>query len=108
MGRSSHVSFARAVPIALLLALAAPAVARADATITVTGTAPHKTLTFTVNDALDHHTSATADNHLVVDDTGALGVGAGGCALTTAQSVDCGPATDFDKVVFVFGPANDR
>jgi len=49
-------------PIALLLALSAPAVAHADATITVTGTAPHKTLTYPVDDALDHRASAAILN----------------------------------------------
>jgi hypothetical protein len=108
MGRSSSLSFARAVPVALLLALAAPAVAVADATITVSGTAPHKTLTFTVDDALSHHTSATADDHLVIDDTGLLAVGASGCTLTSVQTADCGPAADFERVLFAFGAADDR
>ena len=102
------MSFARAVPVALLLALAAPAVAHADATITVSGTAPHKTLTFTVNDSLSHHTSATADDHLVIDDTGLLAVGASGCTLTSVQTADCGPAADFEQVTFAFGAADDR
>jgi hypothetical protein len=108
MGRSSSLSFARAVPVALLLTLAAPAVAHADATITVSDTAPHKTLTFTVDDALSHHTSATADDHLVIDDTGLLAVGASGCTLTSVQTADCGPAADFERVLFAFGAADDR
>lgn len=102
------MSFARAVPVALLLALAAPAAARADATLSVTGTAPHKTLTFTVDDALSHHASATADDHLVIDDTGLLAVGASGCTLTNVQTADCGPAGDFERVTFGFGAADDR
>jgi RTX calcium-binding nonapeptide repeat (4 copies) len=108
MGGPANVSLTRALPIALLLALAAPAVAHADATITITGTAPHKTLTFTVNDALSHHTSATADDHLVIDDTGLLAVGASGCTLTSVQTADCGPAADFERVMFAFGAADDR
>jgi hypothetical protein len=108
MGRSSCLSSARAVPVALLLAFAAPGVAHADATITVSGTAPHKTLTFSVNDALSHHTSATADDHLVIDDTGLLAVGPPGCTLTSVQTADCGPAADFERVMFAFGTADDR
>ena len=73
------MSFARAVPIALLLALAAPAAALADATLSVTGAAPNKTLTFTVNDGLGDHLGATADDHLVIDDSRAVPVGGSGC-----------------------------
>jgi hypothetical protein len=100
--------FARAVPIALLLALAAPAVARADATLSVTGTAPHKTLTFTVNDALGDHVGATADDHLVIGDSRAVPVVGSGCTAIDAQTVDCGLAADFERVVFAFGGGDDR
>jgi hypothetical protein len=100
--------FARAVPIALLLALAAPAVADADATLSVTGTAPHKTLTFTVNDALGDHVGAIADDHLVIDDSRAVPVVGSGCTAIDAQTVDCGPAADFERVVFAFGGGDDR
>jgi hypothetical protein len=105
MGRSSNLSFARAVPIALLLALAAPAVAHADATITVTGTAPHKTLTYTVDDALDHSASATVSNgDVVIADS--IGI-ASGCTPVANRSVTCGPAADFERLVFHFGAGDD-
>jgi hypothetical protein len=105
MGRSSHLSFARAVPIALLLALTAPAVAHADASLSVTGSAPHKTLTFTVNDALDHSVLATvATDDLVIVDS--VGVGSG-CAPFANGSVICGPAADFERLVFRFGAGDD-
>ena len=102
------MSFARAVPIAVLLAFAAPAVAHADATLAVTGTAPHKTLTFTVDDALSDHVGAGADGHLVIDDSRAIPVGGSGCTAIDAQTVDCGPAADFERVVFAFGGGDDR
>lgn len=108
MERSSHLPFARAVPIALLLALAAPAAARADATLSASGSAPHKTLTFTVNDALGDHLGATADDHLVIDDSRAVPVGGSGSTAIDAQTVDCGPAADFERVVFAFGEGDDR
>src|SRR5215216_6202581 len=102
MGRSSHLSFARAVPVALLLALAAPAAARADATLMVSGTAPHKTLTFTVNDALDHRTESHLSlGDLVIYDSGIpIAVGASGCTAIVVEMVDCGPVADFERVVF--------
>jgi hypothetical protein len=99
------LSFARAVPVALLLALAAPAMAHADATITVTGTAPHKTLTYTVDDALDHSVLATrATDDLVIADS--VGI-ASGCAPFANGSVICGPAADLDRLVFHFGAGDD-
>jgi hypothetical protein len=109
MGRSSILSFARAVPIALLLALAAPAVARADATLSVTGTAPHKTLTFMVNDALDHHTWASVQSgHLVIEDHAGMTLGASSCTALDALRAACGAAADFDEVVFGFADGNDN
>jgi Ca2+-binding RTX toxin-like protein len=108
MGRSSSLSFARAVPVALLLAFAAPAVAHADATITVTGTAPNKTLTFTVDDALEHHTWASVQSgHVVIEDHGGMTVDGSGCTALDALRVDCGPAADFDEVAFAFAGGND-
>jgi hypothetical protein len=96
---------ARALPVALLLALAAPAVAHANATITVTGTAPHKTLTYTVDDALDHAAQATLSNgDLVIADS--VGI-ASGCTPVDASSADCGPVADLERVVFTFGSGND-
>jgi hypothetical protein len=107
MGRSSHLSFARAVPIALLLALAAPAVARADATVSVTGTAPNKTLTYTVDDALDHMMGVwVASGDIVINDVD-VSVGVSGCATVDRWITRCGPATDFERVVLVFGKGND-
>lgn len=97
--------FARALPIALLLVLAAPAAAQADATLSVTGTAPHKTLTFTVGDALDHTTSATVTSgDLVITDS--IGIPAG-CTDVGANTADCGPAGDLELVAFMFGAGND-
>jgi Ca2+-binding RTX toxin-like protein len=105
MGRSSNVSFARAVPVALLLGLAAPVAARADATITVSGSAPSKTLRFKVNDVGDHSTTATiVSGDLVI--TEATGI-ASGCAQVSAGSANCGPAGDFGRVEFEFSAGND-
>jgi Ca2+-binding RTX toxin-like protein len=93
----------------LLLALAAPAVAHADATITVTGTAPDKTLTFTVHDAQDHATKATVQaDRLVIEDNVGMTVGASGCAPIDTLRVDCGAAADFGEVAFTFGDGSDR
>jgi hypothetical protein len=109
MGRSSHLSFGRAVPVALLLALAAPAVAHADATITVTGTAPNKTLTFTVDDALDHHTWAYMESgDLVIVDYDGMTLGASGCTAIDTLRSDCGVAADFDELTFAFGGGDDH
>jgi hypothetical protein len=106
MGRSSHLSFARAVPIALLLALSAPAAAHADATLSVSGTAPHKTLTYTVDDALDHWVTATVSNgNLVLADS--VGI-ASGCTPVDAKTADCGPVADLEQIVVTFGGGNDR
>jgi hypothetical protein len=109
MGRSSHVSFARAVPIALLLALTAPAVAHADAELSVSGTAPTKVLTFTVHDVRDHVTNAIVQNgRLVVGDNVGVTVGASGCASIDPRRVDCGLAAELSEVVFIFGDGSDR
>jgi hypothetical protein len=106
MGRSSHLSFARAVPVALLLALAAPAAARADATLSVTGTAPHKTLTFTIGDSLDHTTAARiVSGDVMIDDSSV--VVASGCAPAGGMW-NCGPAADFDRLQFYLGAGNDH
>jgi RTX calcium-binding nonapeptide repeat (4 copies) len=103
------LSFARAVPVALLLALAAPAVAQADATLSVTGTAPHKVLTFAVNDPLDHSSSVwPSSGRLAIGDSVGIAVGASGCVANDAHSADCGPMSDFERVVFVFGQGNDH
>ena len=100
------MSLIRVVPAVLLLALAAPAAAHADATLSVTGTAPHKTLTFTVNDALDHDVDVSvANDELVVSDTATIG---SPCAPVTATSVSCGPSGGFDTLVFAFAVGNDR
>jgi RTX calcium-binding nonapeptide repeat (4 copies) len=102
------LSFARALPIALLLALAAPAGAQADATLSVTGTAPNKTLTFTVDDALDHTTSSSAlSGNVVITDSVALAVGASGCIALDARTANCGPAAGFERVVFAFAGGDD-
>src|SRR3954451_4983684 len=109
MGRSSRLSFARAVPIALLLALAAPAVARADATLSVTGTAPHKTLTLTVNDALRHVMRAYVDGgNLVIADPQGIAIAALGCSIIDAKTADCGSVATFELGVFVFGDGDDE
>jgi hypothetical protein len=102
MGRSSHLSFARAVPVALLLALAAPAVARADATVSVTG----RTLMFEVDDALGHGPAARVQNgEIVVTDVAGLSVGAG-CTLA-GGAAHCGAPDDVDEAVFTLGDGND-
>jgi hypothetical protein len=102
------LSFARAVPIALLLALAAPAAARADATLTVAGTAPHKILTFTVNDALDHSTMPLiTGGDLMIGDSGNIDLGASGCTPVTATYANCGPAAGYERLVLAFGDGND-
>src|SRR6266511_3737498 len=109
MGRSSSLSFARAVPVALILALAAPGVAQAEATITVTGTAPHKTLTFTVDDALDHETYTNSESSdLEIFDNVGIAVGASGCAAIDAHTVDCGPKGDFALAAFEFASGDDQ
>jgi hypothetical protein len=99
------LSFARAVPVVLLLALAAPAAAQANASLSITGSAPHKTVTFTVNDALDHSASATvSDGDLLITDSAGI---AAGCTDVGANAADCGPAADFELVVFAFAGGND-
>jgi hypothetical protein len=106
--RSSSLSFVRAVQVALLVALAAPAAAHADATLVVSGTAPNKTLTFTVGDALGHSTSASTDTgDLVITDDVGIAVGASGCTALDANTARCGPAGGFERVVFAFGDGND-
>jgi len=101
--------FARALPIALLLALAAPAAAQADATLSVTGTAPHKTLTFTVGDALDHRTELhlSLGDLVIYDSRIPIAVGASGCTAIIVEMVDCGPVADFESVVFAFSDGDD-
>jgi len=100
------LSFARAVPVALLLALAAPAVAQADATLSVSGTAPHKTLTLTVNDALNHAVDVTVvSGELVITDTAGIG---SGCTAVTSTWVKCGQADGFERLAFAFGDGNDK
>jgi hypothetical protein len=107
MGRSS-LPFARAVPVALLLALAAPAVARADATLSVTGTAPHKTLTFTVNDALDHTTMPLiTGGDLMIGDSANIDLGVSGCTPVAATYANCGTAAGYERLVFAFADGND-
>jgi hypothetical protein len=97
MGRSSNLPFARAIPVALLLALAAPAAARADATLSVTGAAPHKTLTYTVDDALRHVMLAYVDGgNLVITDPQGIAVGASGCTIIDAKTADCGSVAGFE------------
>src|SRR6266536_3758312 len=101
MGTSSRLPLVRAVPVALLLALAAPAGARADVTLSVTGTAPHKTLTYTAGDSDGHSATATVvSGDLVITASDKLFFG---CTAIDATSVNCGPAADFERVVFVFG-----
>lgn len=103
------MSFARAVPVAVLLAFAAPAVAHADASLSVAGTAPNKTLTFTVHDAQDHATKATVQGgDLVIEDDVGMTVGASGCTPIDPLRVDCGTAAEFGEVVFTFGDGSDR
>jgi hypothetical protein len=109
MGRSSSLSFARAVPIAVLLAFAAPAVAHADAELSVSGTAPDKVLTFTVHDAQNHVTNAIVQGgSLVIEDNVGLTAGASGCAPIDALRVNCGTAAELGEVVFIFGDGSDR
>jgi RTX calcium-binding nonapeptide repeat (4 copies) len=108
--RSSKLSFVRAVPAALLCALAMPGAAHAAATLSVTGTAPHKVLTFTVDDAAEHRlTTAEARNaQVVISDSVGIAVDGSGCAAIDAYTANCGPATDFDVVAFTFGDGNDQ
>jgi hypothetical protein len=102
--------FVRAIPVALLLALAAPAIARAEATLSVSGTAPHKVLTFTVDDVAEHRlTTAEARNaQVVISDSVGIAVDGSGCAAIDAHTANCGPATDFDVVAFTFADGNDQ
>lgn len=107
------MSLVRDVRIAMLaalsLALAVPALAQADATLSVSGTAPHKTLTFTVTDALDHFTFASVQGgHVVIEDHGGMTPGASGCTAIDTLRVDCSAAADFDEVAFAFAGGNDR
>jgi RTX calcium-binding nonapeptide repeat (4 copies) len=108
-GRSSYLSFARAVPLALVLALAAPAAAHADATITTSGIAPHRVVTFTVQDARDHTTSISqTGGDLVIRDDVGISVGASSCVALDAHTAECVPGVEFDRVVFAFGSGNDQ
>jgi Ca2+-binding RTX toxin-like protein len=92
-----------------LLALAAPAVAQADATLSVSGTAPHKTLTFTVGDALDHVTyPAPNTGDLVIWDNVGIAVGASGCTAIDAHTANCGAKADFELAAFEFAGGNDQ
>jgi hypothetical protein len=103
------MSLVRAVPVVLLLALVAPAAAHASATLSFTGTAPHKILTFTVDDALDHSTSASrGSNDVVISDRNGVAVGASGCSSDDANTARCGSAADIERVMFVFGDGSDR
>jgi hypothetical protein len=103
------LSFVRAVPVALVLALAVPGVAQASATLSVTGSAPHKTLTFTVDDALDHSTTAASDTgDLVIWDNVGIAVGASGCIVIDANRANCGQATEFELVTFMFAGGDDE
>jgi Ca2+-binding RTX toxin-like protein len=102
------LSFVRAVPVALVLALAVPAAAQASATLSVTGSAPHKTLTFTAADAHGDGASAyVKDGALVVTDGSGLAAGASPCTVVEAITADCGPAADYDRMVFTFGDGDD-
>jgi len=98
-----------AVLAALLLALVVPALAQADATLSVVGVAPDKILTFTVGDSLDHNAiGSTATGDLVISDDVGLVVGASSCTAVDANTAQCGPAGDFERVVFDFGDGNDK
>ncbi len=98
---------ARPALAAAFVALFVPATAGAS-TLSTTGSAPAKNLTFTVGDGFDHETSASVTGgRLIVEDSVPLDVGASGCALATAYSADCGPATDFGHVTFTFGAGDD-
>jgi len=101
------LSFARAVPIVLLLALAAPAVAHADTTVSVSGVAPHKVLTFTADDARDHMTGVwVSSGDIVVNDVD-VSVATPGCSTVDRVITRCPGATDFERVVLVFGAGDD-
>jgi hypothetical protein len=101
------LSFARAVPVALLLALAAPAIADAAATVSVSGTAPHKVLTFTVDDGVDHMTGVwVASGDILINDVD-VSLGTSGCTTVDRWMTRCGPASDFERVVLVFGEGDD-
>jgi RTX calcium-binding nonapeptide repeat (4 copies) len=103
------MSLFRAVWVALMLGLAAPAAASADATLSVSGTALHKVLTYTVDDAQSHVMRAYLDGtDLVVADPRGVAVGSSGCSAIDVQTADCGPAAEFDLAVFVFGGGADQ
>jgi hypothetical protein len=95
----------RALPAALLLALALPAGAQGAATMSVNGS----TLSFTASDGLDHQTYPfrASNGHLRIDDVDGISVGASGCTSVSPGSVDCGPASGYTRVVFVFGTGDD-
>jgi hemolysin type calcium-binding protein len=98
----------RALPVALLLALALPAGAQAAATLSASGVSPLRTLTFTASDGIDHVTSPYVLNgRLRIDDYDGIAVGATGCTTVDSDTVDCGPATGYMRVIFSFGPGDD-
>jgi hypothetical protein len=111
MGGPANVSLTRVVPVALLLALAAPAAAQATASLSITGTAPHETLIYTAGDSDDHSATATVlGGDLVITDSEtfpSVSIPSGCAPPTGATSVNCGPAADFERVVFLFGWGDD-
>jgi hypothetical protein len=91
---------------ALVLALALPAGAQAAATLSVAGS----TLTFTASDGIDHETRPylAAGGTLRIDDSDGIAVGASGCTGVNPNTVECGPASGYTRLSFVFGAGDDE
>ena len=65
---------------------------------------------FTASDGLDHADGAVRSPptaHLRIDDADGISVGASGCTSVNQDTVDCGPASGYTGVSFVFGAGND-
>lgn len=96
----------RALPAVLVLALALPAGAQAAATLSVSGPT---TLTFTATDGIDHLTSPYVMNgNLRIVDNHGIAVGSSGCTQVDADTVECGPASAYTHLSFVFGAGDDH
>jgi hypothetical protein len=96
------------LPAALVLALALPAGAQAAATLSVSGPTPPRTLTFTATDGIDHATGLYVSNgNLRVVDHDGIALGSPGCTPVDADTVECGPASGYTHLSFVFGAGDD-
>jgi hypothetical protein len=47
------------------------------------------------------------NGRLRIDDYDGIAVGASGCTTVGSNTVDCGPATGYMRVIFSFGPGDD-